>query len=201
MQRLSAHAYAMNMEVSCRGYPCVYTSMLANIPLKQGQLPCLGGMGLLWGDRRATAQCDSSEHGYVRFPKPESRAMNMFICKRAFLSALACAKCEVHLRQRICRMQMPSRADERRISRIMMPIRETCFPVPQFKRQHQTRCCLTHDKSSSYFILPEATPSPASTTASLVQSMCMPLTSRNVSMTYMLMRLLPSTNAWLEISE
>ena len=49
-------------------------------------------------------------------------------------------------------------------------------------------------------IVPEATDNPASTTSSLVHSMCIPFTSRNVSITYIPMRLLPSTKAWLEMS-
>ena len=56
-------------------------------------------------------------------------------------------------------------------------------------------------RRSSYPICPDATPRPASTTSSLEQSSRMPLTSRKVSMTYMPIRLLPSTKAWLEISE
>ena len=56
-------------------------------------------------------------------------------------------------------------------------------------------CSRTHASSSSYPISPAATPRPVRNALSLVQFMRMQLTSRKVSITYIPMRLLPSTKA------
>ncbi len=55
----------------------------------------------------------------------------------------------------------------------------------------------THSRSLSYDIEPSARASPARTISSSVHSSLMPLTSKNVSITYMPIRLLPSRKEWL----
>ena len=73
-------------------------------------------------------------------------------------------------------------------------------PFP-YKKRHRAgdvpfySCSFIHCNKSSYCIFPSANRKPASTTSSSVTSSGIPFTSKNVSNTYIPIRLFPSTNA------
>lgn len=63
---------------------------------------------------------------------------------------------------------------------------------------YRIECCLfskIHSRRSSYFIFPDATPSPTRTTSSTEGRIFIPFVPRNVNSTYIPILLLPSTNA------